>query len=136
VLCLGFKSFVQNVPPQKLYEALKELALVADHSDDLLWRHFRQLEPIRKAVTLQPPAEILQIKYKYLTEETQRVLQYLDKYSGNIVHMPGAVSFVLMSLIYKFDYLIAPEGMIRELLDECHRYFFSQQSEWTEEKNR
>jgi hypothetical protein len=136
ILCLGFRSFVQNVPPQKLYEALKELALVADNSDDFLWRQFRQLEPIRKAETLQTTPEILQFKYKYLTEETQRVLQYLDRYSGNIIHMPGAVSFVLMSLIYKMDYLVAPEGMIRELLNECHSYFFSQQLEWTEEKNR
>ncbi len=136
ILCLGFRSFVQNVPPQKLYEALKELALAADNSDDFLWRQFKQLEPIRKAETIQSTPEILQSRYKYLTEETQRVLQYLDRYSGNIVHMPGAVSFVLMSLIYKIDYLIAPEGKIRELLDECHRYYFSQQSEWTEEKNR
>ncbi|RMF28948.1 MAG: hypothetical protein D6765_05165, partial [Bacteroidetes bacterium] len=42
---------------------------------------------------------------------------------------PGAYAYLLLSLCYKFDYLLKPEGFMMETLERIHRQYFSNQEE-------
>jgi hypothetical protein len=74
-----------------------------------------------------------EIKFEYLQkwiDETQELVKSLDadKFAGGI-------AYLLLALVYKIDYLIAPEGPIMNELESIPDIYFKKDNRPTAEKN-
>lgn len=133
-LCMCFDTDLETASPSKLYYGLKELSTKADKQDDLLVQDFTMLQMAdTDHITLIPDAE-KEIKVEYLRKwigQTLDTIQSLDaeKFSGGI-------AYLLLSLIYRIDYLIAPEGRVLNELEKISGIYFKKDERPVTEKNR
>ena len=132
-ICIKFDSSVIDGSPRKLYYALKELATRADKQDDLLISDFPLLKTAESYTEPIPAAEA-EIKYKYFQKWISEAMQKKaalkeDKFSGG-------VSYILLDLLYKIDYLILPDGKIVNDMEKLSWQYFERNDKPFEEKNR
>lgn len=133
-LCMRFDSDLETASPSKLYYGLKELSTRADKQDDLLVQDFTALEITdSEHLSIVPDAEKA-VKYEYLHKWINQVLDTAkgldaDKFSGGIAYM-------LLSLIYRIDYLITPEGKLLNELEKIGGIYFKKDERPAVEKNR
>lgn len=122
-IILKFDSDNKACQPEKLYFALRELALNGDKTDDILISDFSSLKPINE-FKIKLSNEVLELKYKYFTKWINEVLQeandkhVMDKYSV-------AVSYMFLSLIYRIDYILHPEGTLLNKLEKINFTYFA-----------
>ena len=133
-LCMLFDSDRETASPSKLYYGLKELATKADKHDDLLVQDFASLESIDSDHILPLPEKEKEIKHSYLQSWIKKTLDTIatldaDKFSGGI-------AYLLLSLIYRIDYLIAPEGRLLNDLEKIGGIYFKKDERPVVEKNR
>ena len=133
-LCMRFDSELDTATPNKLYYGLKELATKADKQDDLLVQNFATLEPIdTEHIQPMPDAE-REIRYNYLQKWIREILEYIatldpDKFSGGI-------AYLLLTLAYRIDYLISPEGPLLSEIETVPEIYFKKDNKPAAEKNR
>ncbi|RMF30755.1 MAG: hypothetical protein D6765_02775, partial [Bacteroidetes bacterium] len=108
-ILIVFDTYSLDSSPYKLYHALKEAATKADKQDDLLLDEFKTLQPVESGFKEDLPEAEKAVKYQYLTMEIQRAFQELDSGKPDPNQYPGAYAYLLLSLCYKFDYLLKPE---------------------------
>jgi hypothetical protein len=135
-VCITFDTYVEDSSPHKLYEALKELSTEADHKDDLLMSMFDALQPLDLKVTRQIDHSEKAIKYEYLQQILRGVLDQVEKGPLRPQEYPGAVSFVLLDALYKVDFHLKPEGVIKEAIYNCHSLYFNDTVTPVFDKNR
>jgi hypothetical protein len=133
-LCMRFDSDAETASPSKLYYGLKELATKADKQDDLLVQDFSALETSDSDHLLEIPQQEKEIKYEYLQKWIGHTVETIngldaDKFSGGIAYM-------LLSLVCKIDYLIAPEGKLLNSLEKIAGIYFKKDERPVTEKNR
>lgn len=133
-LCMRFDSDVETASPSKLYYGLKELATKADKQDDLLVQDFTILETSDSEHITELSENEKSVKYEYLQKwikETLDVISPLDadKFSGGI-------AYLLLALICRIDYLIAPEGKLLHELEKIAGIYFKKDERPVVEKNR
>ena len=129
-----FNSDLHTANPSKLYYGLKELATKADKQDDLLVQDFTTLTPIETDHILSIPDEEKAVKLKYFKKWIQETLDIIsgvdaDKFSGGIAYM-------LLSLAYRIDYLILPEGKLLSELEKIVEIYFRKDDRLVTEKNQ
>ncbi len=134
VLCMRFDTNLETANPSKLYYGLKELAIKSDKQDDLLVQDFSFLEPIAEKHLEEIPESEKQVKYEamqtWITETLEKIATVdADKFSGGI-------SYLLLGLVYRIDFLMAPEGQILSDLEKISGIYFSKDERQTTEKNR
>ena len=134
-ITIVFDSYAEECNPDKLYQALKELATTADKKDDILISEFSLLTPVNVHYTRIIPDEEKIIKYRYFKREVTDVLQELEQGKLNVHQIPGAMSYLLLDLVYRIDYLIKPEGNLMECIEGCHRIFFNESLTSVDQKN-
>lgn len=133
-LCMRFDSDIEVSNPSKLYYGLKELATKADKQDDLLVQDFAALQTLDTEHVIEIPAAEKEVKYEYLQKWIGDTLTYVksleaDKFSGGI-------AYLLLSLAYRIDYLIVPEGKIMHDLEKIVDIYFKKDERQIIEKNR
>jgi len=133
-LCLRFDSDIDTANPNKLYYGLKELSTKGDKQDDLLTQDFRTLQITDTEHIIEIPNEEKEIKFQWLQKWISEALAYIktldaDKFSGGI-------SYLLLALAYRIDYLIVPEGKIMHDLEKIPEIYFRKDERQTTEKNR
>jgi len=133
-LCMRFDSNVESASPSKLYYGLKELATKADKQDDLLVQDFSALRTTDDEHVARVPEKEKEIKFMYLRKWINQTLDSIasldgDKYSGGI-------SYMLLSLIYRIDYLITPEGKLLNDLEKTGGIYFTKDERSVTDKNR
>lgn len=133
-LCMRFDSDINTANPSKLYYGLKELANKADKLDDLLVQEFSGLQTTDNSHVAQLPDAEKEIKYQYMQKWIRQTLDAVaavdaDKFSGGN-------AYLLLSLIYRIDYLIAPEGKLLNDLEKISGIYFKKDDRQTLEKNR
>ncbi len=133
-LTMQFDSDIESANPNKLYYALKELAITADKQDDLLVQDFEALEKLDSDHIEEIPIPEKEIKFNFLQKwiiEAQELVKALDpeKYTGGI-------SYVLLALIYRIDFLITPEGSLMNELEMIQSIYFKKDARSNMEKNR
>lgn len=111
-----FKSSAREASPTKLYHALKELALKADKNDDYLTEEFVGVKKVGLDHVPQANAEISEIKFKYWQKWSQETITFVNSVDKN--SFTGIISYALLNLFYKADYLLSPQG---HFLDELTR---------------
>jgi hypothetical protein len=132
-LNMRFDSDLETATPNKLYYGLKELATKADKQDDLLVQNFSVLEKADIDHVEPLAEEERSVKYKYLQswiEETLEQVKALDtdKFAGGI-------AYLLLALVYRIDYLVAPEGPVMNELEAIPDIYFRKDNRPTAEKN-
>lgn len=133
-LCMLFDSSIDSASPGKLYYGLKELSTKADKQDDVLVKDFSILQTMDTDHISGIPIQEKETKYKYFQHWLKETLDYVatldaDKFSGGI-------SYLLLSLVYKIDYLIAPEGNLLNDVEKIAGIYFQKDERSAIEKNR
>jgi len=130
-IVLVFTSFLLDCSPYKLYYALKELSTQADKIDDLLLDEFDVLKAVDADCISDLDEAQKEVKYKFVIEHIQEVINYLDTNNIIVNEYPGGVAYLLLDLCYKLDCLTRPEGFMMESLERIHRiYFAKNQKAW------
>ncbi len=124
-ILLVFDSFTTDASPHKLYYGLREVALQADKQDDLLLEEFQHLAPVAADHLQEIEPREKQVKIDFITQHIQQTLDRIDQKMIDPEQHPGAIAYVLLSLIYKIDYLVKPEGYTTETLERAHRQYFT-----------
>lgn len=133
-LCMRFDSDAETASPSKLYYGLKELATKADKQDDLLVQDFAMLQSADSDHLSVIQDKEKEVKYDYLQKWITQTVDTIagldaDKFSGGIAYM-------LLSLIYRIDYLITPEGKLLNDLEKISGIYFKKDERPVIEKNR
>lgn len=133
-LCMNFDSDIETASPSKLYYGLKELATKADKQDDLLVQDFTMLQSTDSEHITEIPLPEKEIKYEYLQKWIKQTLETIaavdpEKFSGGNAYM-------LLALIYRIDYLLAPEGKLLNDLEKIGGIYFKKDDRPVTEKNR
>ncbi len=132
-LCIRFDSDLNTANPNKLYFGLRELATRADKQDDLLVQEFASLIPIDTEHITEMPVAEKEIRFRYMMkwlEETLKTVEELDpeKFSGGI-------SYLILTLAFRIDYLITPEGKLLNELEKVVNKYFKKDDRPASEKN-
>ncbi|HMC99050.1 MAG TPA: hypothetical protein VKH37_02825, partial [Ferruginibacter sp.] len=132
-LCMRFDSDIETANPNKLYYALKELATKADKQDDLLVKDFSSLQTLdTEHVTGIPEAE-KETKFAFMQKWISETLTYCasldpEKFSGGI-------AYLLLTLTFRIDYLIRPEGTLQSELERIPVIYFAKDERTSMAKN-
>ncbi len=133
-LCMRFDSKIEAANPSKLYYGLKELSTRADKQDDLLVQDFTMLQSVDNEHVVQVPVEEKEIKFSFFRQQIQETLDAVaavdpEKFSGG-------VSYMLLSLVYRLDYLVTPEGKLLSELEKIAAIYFRKDERPATDKNR
>lgn len=121
-IVLKFDSNILDCSPNKLYYSLRELATRADKQDDMLLSEFKTL------LNAEAKTE------EYSTEETAVMLKYYRKWIPetldavsklNREKMLGGISYIYLSLLYRIDYFLMPQGTIQNDIEKMSWEFFN-----------
>jgi hypothetical protein len=134
-ITMVFDTFVLDASPYKLYYALKELATNADKQDDILISEFESLEPVNTYHIREISSDEKATKFNFFQSTIQDVVDILDESKLNLTHYPGAASYAILNCVYKLDFLLKPEGVIMEQLEQIQDIFFKNKTKNAQEKN-
>ncbi len=133
-LCMRFDSEAFTASPSKLYYGLKELSTKADKQDDLLVQDFASLENTDDDhVTPLSEAE-KEVKYSFFKKWIGETLETINGLDAD--KFSGAIAYLLLSLSYRIDYMIAPEGKLLNRLEKITTIYFRKDERPVTEKNR
>ncbi|MBK9255924.1 MAG: hypothetical protein IPM42_10585 [Saprospiraceae bacterium] len=134
-IVLVFDTYVEDGSPEKLYRALKELATTADKKDDVLLNEFDRLKSINFTHTRHISQKEKEVKYQFFCDSIDSLISELESGKLNVRQIPGGMSYLLLAWIYKTDYLLKPEGVIMECVEQCHDIFFNNSTMVLDQKN-
>ncbi|WEK36907.1 MAG: hypothetical protein P0Y53_05270 [Candidatus Pseudobacter hemicellulosilyticus] len=132
-LCMRFDTDIKTANPNKLYYGLKELATKADKQDDLLVQEFASLLTIDTDHVMELPDAEKEVKYDYFRRWITETLDYIktldaDKFSGG-------VAYLLLTLVFRIDYLLGPEGKLQSELEKIADTYYRKDERQTQERN-
>lgn len=133
-LCMNFDSDIETASPSKLYYGLKELATKADKQDDLLVQDFATLQSTDSEHITAIPQSEKEIKYAYLQKWIKQTVDTIA--SVDPEKFSGGNAYLLLALIYRIDYLVAPEGKLLNDLEKIGGIYFRKDERPVTEKNR
>jgi len=120
-----FDSTTIDGSPYKLYHALKEAANHADKKDDLIIYEYDEVEHVDHNLFHLIPVARKVVKYTYLIDQIKGTLAFLDSDAINEDSYTGGIAYALLSLAFKLDYLIKPEGYLMDRFEEINTIFFN-----------
>ncbi len=123
-LAIVFDTSTQDGSPLKLQQALRELAVHADKQDDLLLHEFQTLQAIESSVEEIPEAE-KQVKYDYFRSQVEAAFAIFDRAKPDPNQYPGGYAYLLLSMAFRLDYLVHPEGFMMDALEKMHGAYFA-----------
>jgi len=132
-ICMRFDSEIETANPNKLYYGLKELATKADKQDDLLVQDFATLEQIDTDHVEELPDQERKAKLEYFRGFIRETIEYIDTLDKD--KLAGGISYMLLALGYRLDYLIAPEGKLLQEIEKVISIYFSKEERTPQEKN-
>ena len=133
-ICIKFDSTIPAAPPRKLYYAWKELATRADKQDDVLTDDFAMLRSIGNSHIEQLPEAEKEIKYNFYKSWLDNTIKRINELNEDA--FSGGISYLLLNLAYKLDYLIAPEGTVMNELEKMSWEYFAKDNKPFVEKNK
>ena len=110
-LCMRFDSDIETANPNKLYYALKELSTKSDKQDDLLVQDFSSLQTLdTDHITAIPEAE-KETKFAFMQKWISETLAYVESLDAE--KFSGGIAYLLLTLAFRIDYLVRPEGALQ-----------------------
>jgi hypothetical protein len=132
-LFIRFDTPLAAATPNKMYYGLKELATKGDKQDDLLVSEFSALEPVDMEHVIALPEHEKKIKFEFLQKWISGTLEYIDTLDHD--KFSGGISYLLLSLAFRIDYLIAPEGKILNELEKIATAYYGKDDKSSPERN-
>jgi len=132
-LCMRFDSDIATANPNKLYYALKELATKADKQDDQLIQDFSSLQPLDTEHLEDIPELEAETKFAFMQKWISETLQYIQTLDAE--KFSGGICYLLLTLSFRIDFLISPEGSTRNELEKIPLLYFAKDEKPTTEKN-
>jgi hypothetical protein len=133
VIMMIFGSDVVTATPNKLYYGLKELATKADKQDDLLISEFKFLQPVDIDHIVPLSDQEKEIKYTFLQKWIRDTLDYIETLDSE--KFSGGISYLLLTLVFRIDYMIAPEGKFLSELEKIASSYYSKDDKSSPERN-
>lgn len=134
-ICLKFDSHSIDASPNKLYASLRELSLEADKQDDLLVAEFSSsLVSVNTDHVIDLHENIKETRYKYLRLWIDKTISRIGELDED--KLSGAISYLLLSLTFKIDTLIQPQGKLAYDLEKMQTLYFAQDNKTLIEKCR
>jgi hypothetical protein len=134
-LCMLFDTMREGATPNKLYYGLKELAVKADKQDDLLLSDFATLKAIDDSHVVPFAEAEKEVKYKYFTFWIESTLKRIDELNQD--SFSGGIAYLFLTLIYKLDFLITPEGRLLHEIEKINSlYWLNKDEKTTVERNQ
>jgi hypothetical protein len=128
-LCMVFLSDISATNPSKLYYGLRELATKADRQDDLLLTDFPQLKPTDEEHIVPLSEHELEVKYKYFRMWIEEALKRVSDLNAD--SFSGAIAYLLLTLIYRIDFLILPEAKLLAEIEKINSLYWEKKEEIT-----
>ncbi len=122
-LRMVFDTAAIDASPYKLFYALKEIAVNSDKQDDLLIEQFKMLVPTDTVLKTEIPDDEKQVKYDYIISSIQENFAAIEGNKQLSEQYPGSVTYLLLDLLYRLDYLTCPEGYTMEIFESAHRIY-------------
>lgn len=132
-LCMRFDTDIKTANPNKLYYGLKELATKADKQDDLLVQEFASLQTIDTDHVLELSDAEKEVKYEYFKKWISEALDYVNSLDAD--KFSGGVAYLLLTLVFRIDYLIGPEGRLQSELEKIADTYYRKDERQTQERN-
>lgn len=132
-IIMRFDTDMDTANPNKLYYGLKELAIKSDQQDDLLLNAFNLLEPIDNEHIERIATSEVKIKldfFRIFIQETITEIEHLIPEKHEVV-----ISNLLLSLGYRIDYLITPEGKLLQSLEDIISIYYNKEDKSVAERN-
>lgn len=126
-LYMVFISDVATTNPSKLYYGLRELATKADRQDDLLLTDFAQLKPTDHEHVQPVTGHELDVKYKYFRQWIEETLKRLTDLNAD--SFSGSIAYLLLTLIYRIDFLILPEAKLLAEMEKINGMYWDKKDE-------
>ncbi len=114
--------------PYKLYYGLKEISTMADRKDDVMVAKYSDLEPIINGAIIEISEKEKEIKYQYFFKKISQLLKELEVDTNELKEHPGLISYKILSTVLSIDYLLKPEGMLMEYIENITKVFFQNNS--------
>lgn len=134
-LCMLFDSMRDVASPNKLYYGLKELAVKADKQDDLLVSDFASLKAIDDSHVMPFSDHEKEVKYKYFHYWIESTLKRVEELNQD--SFSGGIAYMFLTLIYRLDFLIVPEGKLLNELEKINNlYWLNKEEKTTVERNQ
>jgi hypothetical protein len=133
LICMQFNTPLSSATPNKMYYGLKELATKADKQDDLLLNEFGFLLPVDSGHVQDLPLAEKEIKYAFLQEWIRSTLEYIETLDAE--KFSGGISYLLLTLVFRIDYLVSPEGKILNELEKVASIYYSKDDRSNPERN-
>jgi hypothetical protein len=126
-LKLKIYNNIRAAAPNKLYYALKELSIQADRLDDILVDDFKALEAAGTEHIVECSPEEKQVKYDFFRYWIDKTIAKIEKLNPDT--FSGGISYMMLNLVFKLDYLLLPEGRFTEKLEEVNSIFWTNPKE-------
>lgn len=126
-LCMLLDFNIPMASPDKMYYGLRELATRADRLDDQLLTDFNKLKPANDEHIVKLSDKEQDVKYSYFrkwTEETLNIANDLNQDSFS-----GAIAYLLLTLLYRIEFLLVPEGPLLAELEKVSGLYWSKKEE-------
>ncbi|HMQ05681.1 MAG TPA: hypothetical protein PKC30_00185 [Saprospiraceae bacterium] len=124
ILRLSMKCPLREASPYYLFYCLRELSVTADREDDLILHSYPTIQRVDSGHIREITENEKKIKYDFFIHQIQTVLNILNHTPFELDKHPGAGSYLLLSTLFKIDFLVKPEGVIMETIRESQRNFF------------
>lgn len=132
-LLMRFETDLTTANPNKLYYGLRELAIRADKQDDLLVQEFAALLPMGNEHIEEIPLEEKEMKLKFMHQWIDKALSYVETVDQE--KFAGGISYMLLALVYRIDYLLVPEGKLMQDIEKISEAYFQKDNKTNIEKN-
>ena len=132
-LCMRFDSDIKTANPNKLYYGLKELATKADKQDDLLVQEFGALQAMDIEHIIPIPREEKEVKFNFLQKWIKETLDHIATLDAE--KFSGGIAYLLLSLAFRIDYLITPEGKLLHDIEKIVDIYYRKDEKPVPEKN-
>ena len=132
-LSMRFDSDIKTANPNKLYYGLKELATKADKQDDLLVDEFTLLEAFDTEHIIPISDAEKEVKYNFLQKWINETLDYIN--TVDIEKFSGGIAYLLLTLSFRIDYLITPEGRLLHDLEKIVDIYYRKDEKPITDKN-
>lgn len=133
-LCMRFDSDIKTANPNKLYYGLKELAVKADKLDDLLVQEFAALQTVDTEHIITIPESEKEVKYNFMMIWVKQALEYIETLDAD--KFSGGIAYLLLSLAFRIDYLISPDGKLLSELEKIVEIYYRKDEKSTMERNQ
>ena len=123
-IVLRWSANASESDPYRLFFSLRELSVQADKIDDLLIQQYKDVQPVFEPHIQEYPEGENQIRVKWLRTKVHDLMSWYAKDRSFHERYPGGLSYAILALLYKVEFLLCPQGALREAIEQAHKTYF------------